>query len=60
MLPTQAPALKGIGLVCDALWTDYDNDGWEDLLLAGEWMSPTFLKNNKGRFKIPQMLSYKL
>jgi hypothetical protein len=55
-----APALKDIGLVCDALWTDYDNDGWEDLLLAGEWMSPTFLKNNKGRFRIPQMLSYKL
>ncbi len=48
---TQAPALKGIGLVCDALWTDYDNDGWEDLLLAGEWMSPTFLKNNKGRLQ---------
>lgn len=46
-----APELTGIGLVCDALWTDYDNDGWVDLLLAGEWMPLTFLKNNKGKFK---------
>ncbi|MGV3600682.1 MAG: VCBS repeat-containing protein [Dyadobacter fermentans] len=46
-----APDLAEIGLVCDALWTDYDNDGWADLLLAGEWMAPTFLKNEKGKFK---------
>nr|MCU0347606.1 VCBS repeat-containing protein [Saprospiraceae bacterium] len=47
--PDVAPALKDLGLVCDALWTDFDNDGWADLLLAGEWMSPVFLKNNKGK-----------
>lgn len=46
-----APELAGIGLVCDALWTDYDNDGWTDLLLAGEWMPLTFLKNEKGKLK---------
>lgn len=45
-----APALKSIGLVCDALFTDYNNDGWPDLILAGEWMPVTFLKNNKGIF----------
>ncbi len=45
-----APGLQRIGLVCDALWTDYDNDGYVDLLLAGEWMPLTFLKNEKGRF----------
>ena len=45
-----APALKNIGLVCDALFTDYDNDGWPDLMLAGEWMPITFLKNNNGKF----------
>ncbi|OKS86807.1 VCBS repeat-containing protein [Mucilaginibacter polytrichastri] len=45
-----APALKDIGLVCDALFTDYDNDGWPDLILAGEWMPVTFLKNTKGKF----------
>lgn len=46
----KAPALKNVGLVCDALFTDYDNDNWPDLVLAGEWMPVTFLKNNKGKF----------
>lgn len=45
-----APALKGIGLVSDALFTDFDNDGWPDLILAGEWMPVTFLKNKHGEF----------
>ncbi|MFD2569510.1 VCBS repeat-containing protein [Spirosoma soli] len=45
-----APALKQIGLVCDALFTDFDNDTWPDLLLAGEWMPITVLKNNKGTY----------
>ena len=44
-----APQLKNIGLVCDALWTDYDNDGWQDLVLAGEFMPITFIKNNQGK-----------
>lgn len=44
------PALLQAGLVCSALWTDYDNDGWVDLLLAGEWMPLSFYKNNKGTF----------
>lgn len=46
-----APELVNIGLVCDVLWTDYDNDGWVDLMAAGEWMPLTFLKNEKGKFK---------
>ena len=48
---TVAKSLVDIGLVCDAVFTDYDNDGWEDLILAGEWMPVTFLKNDKGVFK---------
>lgn len=46
-----APGLQNIGLVCDAVFTDFDNDGWPDLMLAGEWMPLTFLKNDKGIFK---------
>jgi hypothetical protein len=46
-----APALKNVGLVCDALFTDYDNDNWPDLILAGEWMPVTFLRNNKGKYE---------
>jgi ASPIC and UnbV/FG-GAP-like repeat len=46
-----APDLKNIGMVCDALFTDFDNDGQTDLLLSGEWMPLTFLKNVDGKFK---------
>lgn len=45
-----APGLKNIGLVCDALFTDFDNDANTDLLLVGEWMPITFLKNDNGKF----------
>jgi hypothetical protein len=47
---TVAPSLQNLGLVCDAVWTDFDNDGWQDLMLAGEWMPVTVLKNVAGRF----------
>ena len=46
-----APGLVDIGLVCDMLWTDFDNDGSTDMLLAGEWMPLTVFKNDKGKFK---------
>ena len=46
-----APVLNNIGLTCDAMFTDFDNDGWPDLVLAGEWMPVTFFKNEKGKFR---------
>jgi hypothetical protein len=49
--PTAAKDLKNIGMVCDAVFTDFDNDGWPDLILTGEWMPVTFLKNDHGVFK---------
>ncbi|MBI1768293.1 MAG: VCBS repeat-containing protein [Bacteroidetes bacterium] len=45
-----APSLTDIGLICDAVWSDADNDGWIDLLIAGEWMPVTVLKNHNGKF----------
>ncbi len=48
---TVAPGLEHVGLVCDAVFTDFDNDGWPDLILTGEWMPVTFLKNEHGVFK---------
>ncbi len=45
------PELANIGLLNDALFTDFNNDGQVDLLLAGEWMPLTFLKNEGGQFK---------
>jgi enediyne biosynthesis protein E4 len=44
-----APKLQNLGLVCDALWTDYDTDGWVDLLIAGEFMPLTFFRNQRGK-----------
>jgi len=48
---TVAKDLQHIGLVCDAVFSDFDNDGWPDLILTGEWMPVTFLKNDHGVFK---------
>ena len=47
---TAAPALDGAGLVTSALWTDYDNDGWTDLLVVGEFMPIRFFRNQDGKF----------
>ena len=45
-----APALNRVGMVCDALFSDIDNDTWPDLILTGEWMPITVLKNNRGTY----------
>ncbi|MDN5210547.1 VCBS repeat-containing protein [Fulvivirgaceae bacterium BMA12] len=42
------PGLSSPGLVTTALWTDYDNDGWVDLLVAGEFMPLRFFHNETG------------
>ncbi|MFL5617298.1 MAG: VCBS repeat-containing protein, partial [Gemmatimonadaceae bacterium] len=47
---TVAPSLANIGLVTSALFTDFDQDGRVDLLVAGEWMAFTFLRNAGDRF----------
>ncbi len=39
------------GMVTDALWTDFDNDGKLDLIIVGEFMSVSFYKNNGSSFK---------
>jgi len=43
--------LQNIGMICDAIWTDFDNDNKPDLVLAGEWMPLTFFKNVDGHFE---------
>lgn len=49
--PSVAKDLNKIGLVCDATFTDYDNDGWPDLVVTGEWMPVSFFRNDHGVFR---------
>lgn len=47
-----APFLKDFGMVCDALAMDVDQDKDQDLILVGEWMPLTILKNQQGKFEV--------
>lgn len=38
-----------MGMVTDAIWDDFDGDGFIDLIVVGEWMSPKFYKNTNGK-----------
>ncbi len=42
---------RELGMVTDALWSDFDQDGSVDLIVVGEWMAPVFLRNEKGEFR---------
>jgi hypothetical protein len=44
-------SLSELGLVTDAVWSDYDNDGDKDLFVVGEWMPLTLIKNYNGVLK---------
>jgi enediyne biosynthesis protein E4 len=41
--------LATVGMVTSALWTDIDNDSWQDLMIVGEFMPVTIFKNNEGK-----------
>ena len=47
--PDAAPGLTTTGMVTGALWSDYNNDGWPDLLLTHEWGPVRVWENEKGR-----------
>jgi enediyne biosynthesis protein E4 len=49
---TELPQRGQIGMITSAMWTDYDNDDWVDLMLVGEFMPITFIKNEKGKLAI--------
>ncbi|MEM8896477.1 MAG: FG-GAP-like repeat-containing protein [Bacteroidota bacterium] len=44
------PALADIGMVTDALWSDFNKDGRLDLIIAGEWMPIHFYRNDGEKF----------
>jgi hypothetical protein len=46
-----APELNKIGMITDIEVQDVDGNGWLDLVVVGDWMPITFLKNVNGHFE---------
>ncbi len=46
-----APEFSKLGMVTDALWTDFDNDLDLDLIIVGEFMRIEFFENKNGRLQ---------
>ena len=42
--------LQHLGIVTSATFTDVNGDGWQDLVVAGEWMPVTLFINHHGSF----------
>lgn len=45
-----------LGMVTDAVWTDYDKDGWKDLLVARDWNSIVLMRNDSGKTFVPEII----
>lgn len=48
---SQDPILNHMGMVTDAAWIDMDKDGWQDLVVVGQFMPIHLFKNNKGKLQ---------
>lgn len=46
-----APELTGLGMITDAVFADMDNDGDDDLVIVGEFMSIELFINQSGTFE---------
>lgn len=52
------PELIEVGIVNDIQVSDINGDGWEDIMLVGEWEEPKVFENKNGHFelvKIPEL-----
>lgn len=50
-------SIANLGLVNDALFSDFDGDGDKDLIVVGEWMPITVFENDNGIFTKNELLS---
>lgn len=51
-LPIADKESNRLGMVTDGVWSDIDQDGWDDLILVGEWMPISIIKNTEGQLDI--------
>jgi enediyne biosynthesis protein E4 len=58
-VPLEPQLFETLGMVTDAIWDDYNGDGKADLIVVGEWMQPTFIKNNGTSFEIDDVVTDK-
>lgn len=56
----QNQPFQNAGMITDAIWEDYNSDGFVDLILVGEWMNPKFFKNANGNFIEENIINSKL
>jgi len=51
---------QNIGMLTDAVFTDFNDDDYDDLIVVGEWMTPKFFENEKGKFiEVTKLISNK-
>lgn len=43
--------LNALGMVTSAAFSDFNKDGWPDLMVAGEWMPLTIFNNKNAKFE---------
>jgi hypothetical protein len=46
-----APQFKNLGMITDAIFIDINKNGYEDLVIVGEFMGIEVFENQKGNFK---------
>jgi enediyne biosynthesis protein E4 len=48
---TVLPGLQSFGIINKIIHSDFDGDGWQDLVIVGEWTKIGLFKNNQGLFE---------
>lgn len=44
------PGFEALGMATDACITDFDRDGWPDIVVVGEWMRIKVFRNDRAEF----------